>query len=294
MEFKSEYKRRQDEVERGLEDQMEILEGKIPSELYKSMSYSLMAGGKRLRPVMLLEFSKFGSWDYKKAMPLACAMEMIHTYSLVHDDLPAMDNDDLRRGKPTNHKVYGENIAILAGDGLLNYSYETMIEGMASENPGYVLALREISRAAGVKGMIGGQVDDIKNEDVNIDIKTLDSINERKTGALIKASVLSGAYFSELDQDKIKNLEAYSDKMGLAFQIVDDILDVTGDVEKTGKKSGKDLENKKTTYPSVYGIEKSRKIVDGLYEKALINLKKAEADTEFLVKLTSFLCSRDY
>ncbi|HAE62028.1 MAG TPA: farnesyl-diphosphate synthase [Eubacteriaceae bacterium] len=294
MNFKNEYAKRQSEIESALKSCISELKGHIPEELYMSMKYSLMAGGKRLRPVMLLEFSKFGQSDYKGALPLACAMEMIHTYSLIHDDLPSMDNDDLRRGKPTNHKVYGENIAILAGDGLLNYSFETMLEGIEDGHDGYLQGMRQISKAAGARGMIGGQVDDIKNEGISMNIQTLDSINSRKTGALIKASVLAGAFFSKLDDERVENLEAYSEKVGLAFQIVDDLLDVTGDEKKTGKRAGKDQENKKTTYPVVYGIEKSRSIVDELYQQALDHLRKAQADTEFIVSLTKFLCDRDY
>ncbi|NTW72653.1 MAG: polyprenyl synthetase family protein, partial [Eubacteriaceae bacterium] len=219
----------------------------------------------------------------------------IHTYSLIHDDLPAMDNDDFRRGKPTNHKVYGEDIAILSGDGLLNYSFELMINNIPEGNErNYIHGVKAIARAAGCFGMIGGQTDDIKNENSGISIERLDSINGRKTGALIKASLLAGGYFSGMSPESLSQLEKYSERIGLAFQIVDDILDIVGDQEKTGKKAGSDSVNEKTTYPMKYGVEKSREIVQELHQEALVFLENSGLKSEFLDELTSFICIRDY
>ncbi|MBF7097113.1 polyprenyl synthetase family protein [Alkalibacter sp. M17DMB] len=267
----------------------------VPKVLYDSMEYSLMAGGKRLRPILTMEFAGTKAKNHELALPLACAIEMIHTYSLIHDDLPPMDNDSLRRGKPTNHILYGENVAILSGDALLNYSFEIMLQNIPlRENEGYLKAMGIIANGAGPRGMIGGQVDDIKNESSDLTIEELESINNRKTGALLKSSVLAGAVYAKLEHNKIQLLERYSDLIGLAFQIVDDILDISGDASITGKETGKDTENNKITYPMVYGMEKSKKIVDDLYTEAIECLKKAEVENEFLIDLTGFICNRDY
>lgn len=295
MIFLEELEKRKSYIEEGLQKQLGTLKGAIPTQLYESMEYSLMAGGKRIRPVLLLEMAGLRQSDKSRSLPLAMAMEMIHTYSLVHDDLPAMDNDSLRRGKPTNHVVYGEQVAILAGDGLLNFSYETMLDGIPEQGIGpYIQAMRRIADAAGALGMVGGQADDIQNDAATQDITLLESINKRKTGALIKASVLAGAIMAGMDEKSLEKLEEFSEHIGLAFQIVDDILDVEGDEALIGKHTGNDLENNKITYPAYYGLEKAKEMVAELHRQSLECLRETGADTPFMVELTGFICHRAY
>ncbi|MEL7656306.1 MAG: polyprenyl synthetase family protein, partial [Bacillota bacterium] len=242
--------------------------------LSESMAYSLKAGGKMLRSVLLLASCDFCGGDEKLALPYACAIEYIHTYSLIHDDLPAMDNDDLRRGIPTNHKVYGEAIAILAGDGLLTSAFEAMnkdvllyfdnIEMLKRR----IRAVYEISKGAGCRGMIAGQVADIEAENKQCTKEILDYIHLNKTAALIKAAVRAGAYLGGADKKTLDDLDEYAENIGLAFQIVDDILDISGEEEKLGKKIGSDQVNKKATYPCRYGLEESKNKVHELTENA--------------------------
>lgn len=294
MNFVEEFRVRRENIEKGLAQRLKILEGAIPEGLYRSMEYSLLAGGKRIRPILLMETASLGPYS-SKAQPLALALEMIHTYSLVHDDLPAMDNDDMRRGKPTNHIQFGEPTAILAGDSLLNFAYETMFDGLPDDaSAGYLKAAALIARSAGAMGMVGGQADDVANEGQIHRIETLESINIRKTGALIKASVVGGALYAGLDQDQLIHLGKYSETIGLAFQIVDDILDVTGDAQRMGKRSGNDRDNNKITYPEYYGLDRAKEIVNSLYEESLERLRKARAYSPFLLELTGFLCHRDH
>lgn len=294
MNFAEEFRVRRENIEKGLAQKLKTLEGAIPEGLYQSMEYSLLAGGKRIRPILLMETASLGP-SSSKAQPLALALEMIHTYSLVHDDLPAMDNDDMRRGKPTNHIQFGEPTAILAGDALLNFAYETIFDGLPdSASVGYLKAAALIARSAGPMGMVGGQADDVANEGQIHCIETLESINIRKTGALIKASVVGGALHAGLDQNQLIHLEKYSETIGLAFQIVDDILDVTGDAQRMGKGTGNDQENNKITYPEYYGLDRAKEIVDTLYEESLERLRQARANTPFLLELTGFLCQRDH
>ena len=256
-----------------------------PGTLKDAMGYSLAAGGKRLRPALcLMTADMFG--DPMKALDFACALEMIHTYSLIHDDLPCMDNDVLRRGKPTNHVVFGEAYALLAGDGLLNCAFEVMLE-CAGRNAGdgldYVSAMRIIANASGVKGMIEGQACDIAFEGHEKDEQVLRHIHERKTGAMINASVLSAAALFRASAQEIAALETYGSRLGLVFQIVDDILDEVGDEALLGKSIGKDANSEKQTFARVYGIAESRSIakrLTGEAERALdvfseraINLK---------------------
>lgn len=269
----------------------------IPKVILESMEYSLMAGGKRLRPILLIEAAKSVGSNVEKVMPLACAIEMIHTYSLIHDDLPIMDNDDYRRGKLTNHKVFGEAVALLAGDALLNYSFEIMLNHVPKDKDEmrqYIIAIQEISFAAGIQGMIGGQVKDLECEGQKMDLETLQYIHANKTGALIRASVRAGAIAGGGEKNQLDSLTIFGEKIGLAFQIVDDILDVIGDEKKLGKVVGSDAKNHKLTYPAIYGLEKSKKMVDKLLKDALKEIEIFGEKSEFLGKLGNFICKRDY
>ncbi len=241
-----------------------------PVTIYKSMRYSLLAGGKRLRPILCLATCALMEGTEAMAMPTACALEMVHTMSLIHDDLPAMDNDDYRRGKLTNHKVYGEDIAILAGDGLLAYAFEYIAEetqGVSADRLLKVVAM--LGRAVGGAGLVGGQVVDLESEGkTDVSVETLNFIHTRKTSALLEVSVVSGAILagaSEADQAK---LLSYAQKIGLAFQIVDDVLDITATSEQLGKSAGKDLTAQKVTYPSLWGIEESKRQAQSLVDQA--------------------------
>ncbi len=231
--------------------------------LFDSMFYSLNAGGKRLRPVLLLASCDLAGGNTAHALPYACAMEYIHTYSLIHDDLPAMDNDDMRRGKPTNHVVYGPGMATLAGDGLLSAAFEVMSSDIASranvgwEMKPYVMAQYEIAAGAGVRGMVAGQTADIKAEKEGADSKLLHFIHLNKTGALIKAAVRAGLYIGKASDEMLDDMTVYAEDLGIAFQIADDILDVKSTTEELGKPVGSDEENDKLTYVSLNGIEKS-------------------------------------
>ncbi|WP_129597794.1 polyprenyl synthetase family protein [Anaerophilus nitritogenes] len=269
----------------------------LQKEIFDAMSYSIFAGGKRLRPILLLAATEFVGGNIEEALPFACAVEMIHTYSLIHDDLPAMDNDDFRRGKPTNHKVYGEGMAILAGDALLNYAFELMIEGaLKNKEDVYkkVLATKEISTAAGVYGMIGGQVVDLLSENKKIDEETLNFIHKNKTAALIIASIRAGAILGGADDEELSSLTDFSKNIGLGFQITDDILDIIGDEKKLGKKIGSDQQNHKATYPSIHGLEASIQKVQQLFENSIHSIEKFGEKSEFFMALSDFLVKRDY
>ncbi len=255
-----------------------------------SMRYSLFTGGKRLRPILLIKCCETLKGDYKDAIPFALAMEMIHTYSLVHDDLPSMDNDDYRRGKKTNHKVYGEAMAILAGDGLLNLAYELMINHIMTHSKTkqdyekYIYALNEISKYAGVYGMIGGQVIDIESEAENINIDTLYSMYENKTAALIKASALAGGIIGDGDKKEIECLGKYGLAIGLGYQIKDDILDLDEDKEAN-----------KTTYLSFFEKKEAEEKVKELSLNAMEALEILEGkDTKFLKLFAKYLIEREY
>ncbi|MCR1898001.1 polyprenyl synthetase family protein [Irregularibacter muris] len=274
-------------------------EQEIPDVLIQSMEYSVFAGGKRLRPILLLEAIKCIDENKRaQAIPLACALEMIHTYSLIHDDLPAMDNDDFRRGKPTNHKVYGEGMAVLTGDALLNYSFELMLNNVPfnteREKDNYIRAIQEIAKAAGIFGMIGGQTKDLECENQGLNFETLQYIHSHKTGALIRASLRAGAMCAGANEKQLEALTLFGEKIGLAFQIVDDILDIIGDETKLGKRVGSDDKNKKLTYPSIYGLEESKKMVEELLNEALKAIELFGAKSEFIGELGKFICIRDY
>lgn len=236
----------------------------------QAMRYSVENGGKRIRPALLLEFCRVCGGDYKKAVPFACALEMIHTYSLIHDDLPCMDNDDFRRGKPSCHIAFGEEYALLAGDALLTLAFETAMKSNLSAEI-TVKAAKELAKAAGVMGMVGGQVLDLQNEGKKVGVSDLQKTDELKTGELIRAACVLGCVCAGADDKKIAAAEKYAHDIGIAFQIVDDILDVTSDEETLGKPIGSDEENQKSTYVSLLGIEKSRKTA----EELTLNAQKA-------------------
>lgn len=236
----------------------------------QAMRYSVENGGKRIRPALLLEFCRVCGGDYKKAVPFACALEMIHTYSLIHDDLPCMDNDDFRRGKPSCHIAFGEEYALLAGDALLTLAFETAMKSNLSAEI-TVKAAKELAKAAGVMGMVGGQVLDLQNEGKKVGVSDLQKTDELKTGELIRAACVLGCVCAGADDKKIAAAKKYAHDIGIAFQIVDDILDVTSDEETLGKPIGSDEENQKSTYVSLLGIEKSRKTA----EELTLNAQKA-------------------
>ncbi len=266
-----------------------------PAIIHEAMRYSVNAGGKRLRPLLVLASAEAVGGDYLKAIQAACAIELIHTYSLIHDDLPSMDDDDYRRGKPTSHKVYGESIAILAGDALLTLAFELLTEVEKSANlSGATIAkiIREIACAAGSRGMIGGQVMDILSENKVVDEHTLKYIHSHKTGALFKASVRIGALIGGASETELKNLTEFAEKFGVAFQITDDILDVEGDSEKLGKTVGSDERKKKSTYPSLFGLEQSKILAAEAVDGALTSLNSFGEKADILKFFTSHLLNR--
>ena len=265
-----------------------------PEHLRESMRYSLLAGGKRLRPILCLASCELAGGKPEMAMSTAVALEMIHTMSLIHDDLPAMDNDDLRRGRPTNHKVYGDAVAILAGDALLTRAFEMV----ALRSPGVphdrlLKVVGELSLVAGAPGLVGGQVVDLESEGKIVDLDTLEYIHLHKTGALLKACVRCGALIAGAQEDLLNALSQYAKGIGLAFQIVDDILDVTASSDVLGKTAGKDLLADKTTYPKLLGLEESRKRAQDLVDQAKNALKPWENGSEPLISLADYITSRD-
>jgi geranylgeranyl diphosphate synthase, type II len=245
-----------------------------PVKIYEAMRYSLLAGGKRLRPILCLAVVELLGENENIAVATACALEMIHTMSLIHDDLPAMDNDDYRRGNPTNHKVYGEDIAILAGDGLLAYAFEYVAEKTTSVSADRVVkVLNILGKAVGANGLVGGQVMDLDCEGKsNVTAETLSFIHRRKTGALLEACVSSGAVLAGATDDDLQRLSIYAQNIGLAFQIVDDILDITATTEELGKTAGKDISAQKATYPKIWGLETSRLKAQELIDDAIAQL----------------------
>lgn len=250
-------------------------EDAFPPSIHRAIRYSLFAGGKRLRPVLALASAEAVGGRAEDALPAAAALEMIHTYSLIHDDLPAMDNDDLRRGKPTSHVVFGEAIAILAGDALLTHAFHVLATAAStngtpgtSEGERRLQAVSLLAEAAGMNGMIGGQVIDLESEGRGVDEKTLDQIHQKKTGALMEVAARLGAVMGGGEDDQIETLGGFGREVGLAFQIVDDLLDVEGDAATLGKSAGKDLKAGKATYPSVHGLEKARSRARTLAQRA--------------------------
>ena len=263
-----------------------------PPTLHSAMRYSLFAGGKRLRPVLCLAAAEACGGNAREAMPLACAVECIHTYSLVHDDLPAMDNDDYRRGKLTNHKVYGEGIAILAGDALLTQAFEIAAQARGWPRYSHQALIREMALAAGSKQLIAGQVADLEGEGKKISPAELKYIHERKTSALLCCSVRLGGMSANCSEDYLKALTQFGYNVGLAFQVIDDILDVTQTSDQLGKTAGKDQAAQKATYPSIVGLEESRKIAETLTRRAFASLKVFKGKAFALEGLASHLLQR--
>ena len=295
-------------MERGYEDYKKMIDEHlldfIPNidnksiSLYEAMKYSLTAGGKRIRPVLLLAACDFAGGDVREALPYACAMEYIHTYSMIHDDLPAMDNDDLRRGLPTNHKVYGEALAILAGDGLLTSAFEAMnkdlmlyfddAEKMAKRNR----AINAIAKGAGCRGMVAGQVSDIEGENNEYSNEMLEYIHINKTGALIIAAIKAGLYLGNPSKDMLSNLDIYSENLGLAYQIADDILDEIGDPKELGKAIGSDKKQHKNTYTSINGLEAAFARLEQLTDDALEAIAPYYDNAEFFRNMALQLKTR--
>ncbi|AJP10897.1 TPA: polyprenyl synthetase family protein [Clostridioides difficile] len=295
MEFKQCLKEKASFVEKVLKEYMPKEEG-YQKTVIEAMNYSLSAGGKRLRPILTLEACKIVGGNEDEAIPFAIAIEMIHTYSLIHDDLPALDNDDLRRGRPTNHKVYGEAMGILAGDALLNYAFEVMLAGSINkENPEkYLKAINEIAKGAGIYGMIGGQVVDVESENKQIEKEKLDYIHMNKTAAMMVGCMRAGATIGGANSEQMEEITKYAKNIGLSFQIVDDILDIVGDEAKLGKKVGSDIENHKSTYPSLLGLDKSKEIAHNLIDEAKKSIEKLSDDVDFLKGLAEYIIDREY
>lgn len=281
-------------VERALEVYFPESEGPA-SDVINAMKYSLFAGGKRLRPILCMAGAEAVGGEARNALPVACALELIHTYSLIHDDLPLMDDDDIRRGKPTNHKVFGEAIALLAGDGLLTEAFRLMSRTELNEriSPHIILeVIGLIAGAAGYRGMVGGQVADIQSEGKGVDFSIVEFIHRHKTGALISASVSSGAQLGGGTEMEVETITSYGGKVGLAFQISDDILDIEGDSETMGKGVGGDDRKGKVTYPAVVGLDKSKEIRAGLVESAIEVLGAFDQKADPLRQIARYIIER--
>jgi len=265
------------------------------SDVVEAMRYSLFADGKRLRPILCLAGAAAVGGSESDALPVACALEMIHTYSLIHDDLPVMDDDDLRRGRPTNHKVFGEAIALLAGDALLTEAFQLMTGAeFTARTPAHLIVtvVNLIARAAGFGGMVGGQVVDVQSEGKQVDSLLVEFIHTHKTGALIEASVSSGAILGGADEAQLEAITAYGRKIGLAFQISDDILDVEGDSETMGKRAGSDQQRGKITYPAVMGLDRSKELRSHLIEGAIKFLESFDREADPLREIARFIIAR--
>lgn len=295
MDIKAEIGRHTDEAEQIISSYLPKEEG-YQKTVIEAMNYSFLAGGKRLRPILMLETYRLFGGRSKVIEPFMAAIEMIHTYSLVHDDLPAMDNDEYRRGKKTTHVVYGEAMAILAGDALLTYAFETATKALDIEpqNPGIGKAIRILSAKAGIYGMVGGQTVDVESENTcDMTKEKLDFIYRLKTSALIEASMMIGAVLAGATGNEQKIVEEVASKVGLAFQIQDDILDVISTMEVLGKPIGSDEKNHKSTYVTYEGIEKAGRDVADLSEQAIAQMKALVVKNEFLTELLRYLISRE-
>lgn len=286
-----------------MEDRVEVFNEKlkgyldllnIPPQLKKSMTYSIDAGGKRVRPLLVMASYEAFEENYEKTYSTAAALEMIHTYSLIHDDLPAMDDDDYRRGKLTNHKVFDEATAILAGDALLTYAFEIISQDPKLTDKEKVHIIKKLSEASGPKGMVAGQTLDIEAETRTVELDELIEIHSKKTGALINFSVHIGAYLAGASEEELIHLDEYSANLGLLFQVQDDILDIIGDEEKLGKPVGSDEELDKSTYPSLLGLDGAKDYRDQYAEKAKTALIKAGINDSHLQGLIDYIAKRDY
>lgn len=294
MDIKAYLTKKKNLVDKALESLVPPVKS-FPPAVFEAMRYSLFAGGKRVRPILAIAAAEALGAKTAGLLPLASTLELIHTYSLVHDDLPAMDDDDFRRGRPTCHKVYGEAIAILAGDGLLTMAFEALSDPRrqkALPAPRLLAITHEIATAAGVFGMVGGQVVDIHSEDKEIDFPTLDYIHTHKTGALIRASVRVGALYAKAGEKRLKALTRYGEMAGLAFQIADDILDITSTREELGKDIGSDVKKGKKTFPSFYGLEESRRRAKEVADRAVAALKDFDKKADPLRELAKYIINR--
>lgn len=295
MNFRDEQEKRVNEIEEILKKRLPLKEGK-QKRIMDAMEYSLLAGGKRLRPMLMLETYRLFGGQSSVIEPFMAALEMIHTYSLVHDDLPAMDNDDYRRGRKTTHVVYGEGMGILAGDALLNYAFETAASAFDMEDAEAAKigkAIQILSGKAGIYGMIGGQVVDVLSTGQQVDGETLDFIYQLKTGALIECAMMIGAVLAGADSEQVHAVEQIAAKVGMAFQIQDDILDVTSTAEVLGKPIHSDEKNEKTTYVTWKGLEESKREVARLSEEAVEELRRFHPEDDFLETLLLSLIHRD-
>jgi geranylgeranyl diphosphate synthase, type II len=265
-----------------------------PATIHKAMRYSIFAGGKRLRPVLTLAAAEACGGDPKLALPAACAVECIHTYSLIHDDLPCMDNDDLRRGRPTNHKAFGDGIAVLAGDALLTVAFEILAKAEPTKRYGTAALIAELAHASGSRWLVGGQVADLEGEGKSLTGDELNYIHRCKTAALLTSSIRLGAMSANATTAQLKALTTFGQSVGLAFQVIDDILDVTQSSEKLGKTAGKDANAQKATYPAIHGIEKSRKEAKRLTNLAHKSLSVFAKKADDLRSLADYLLAREY
>lgn len=297
MEIKQYLNNKKQQVDRFIEDYFSASTIK-PNLLKESIIYSLKAGGKRIRPILCLAaYEACGGEKTQDIIPFASALELIHTYSLIHDDLPSMDNDDLRRGKPTNHKIFGEAMAILAGDALLTEAFYLLssyskkaVSGISSDS--ILKIISDLSQAIGAYGMVGGQAQDILSEDKEPDKETLSFIHLKKTAALITVSVRMGGLLAECKPDKLENLTKYGENIGLGFQIIDDILDIEGDSKTLGKTAGSDEKKKKMTYPKLYGLEMSKKKAEEVIKNAIVSLSEFDEKADPLRGIALYLLSR--
>jgi len=271
-------------------------ETELPHSLHKAMRYSVFAGGKRVRPVLMLAACQAVGGDMENTIPAACALEMIHTYSLIHDDLPAMDDDDFRRGNPTNHKVFGEAIAILAGDALLTEAFKLLSDPALIPNVSLearLSVIREIAFCSGSYGMVGGQVVDMESEGKpDMDLPTVQYIHTHKTGALIKAAVVAGALLGGADAERLASITRYGEAAGLAFQIADDILDIEGTTEEIGKDAGSDQARGKATYPAVMGLAAAKEEAQAMMDEAMNALKPFGAEADPLREIALYIVKR--
>lgn len=283
--------KRKTKIEAALDSSIKVV---YPEKIYEAMRYSLLSGGKRLRPILCLASCELCGGTLDIAMPTACALEMVHTMSLIHDDLPAMDNDDYRRGNLTNHKVYGQNTAILAGDALLAYAFGFIVDNTKQVLPEYLLqVLAKLSRSVSASGLVGGQILDLEYEgQQNINIETLSYIHSHKTGSLLNASVTCGALLAGADPESLQRLSNYADHIGLAFQIIDDVLDITATSKELGKTAGKDKVVQKASYPRLWGIEKSLEKANKLVEKAKTELDIFQEQAIPLIRIADFIIAR--
>ncbi len=284
---------RRAQVEAALDQALAL---RYPETLYEAMRYSLLAGGKRLRPILCLASCELVGGSPGVAIPTACALEMIHTMSLIHDDLPAMDNDDYRRGRLTNHKVYGEGVSILAGDALLTYAFEHVATQTQGATPERVLrVIAGLGKAVGGEGLVGGQIVDLASEgNPDVTLETLNYIHNHKTAALLEISVTSGAILAGASEAELDTLRQYAQRIGLAFQIVDDILDITSTPETLGKSVGKDITAQKVTYPSLWGLEESRCQAEQLIEAAKASLDGFGELRRPLLAIADYIVARTY